>query len=295
MTNKQHTDNQDEVYFLGSRDDRPEMQQSDPDHNRRRRLAILGIVAVIVIALIGLYFVLKEDAPAYYFEPENESVATVETQVVDTVTTVEPKGYIEVQEETVNDVPMYIYTPHNAALTLSVGIPDRADSTIICVMQAADIRTDNKDIVGDFVLNGKRLSRGVAKKGFCAVIGDDISVGVSEDTPLLQKSIDESGYFFRQYPLVKNGELVENNPKNKSIRRTLAIRRDKVVMIESRSSESFHDFSQALVDIGVTEAIYLVGSTAHGWYRTEDGKLTEYGTSPDATLTSVSYIVWRVK
>lgn len=286
--NKKHTNTDNEVYFLGS--------HTDESKQKRKSYKWFWIIlcALILVAAIVL-FLTKEDKPNYYFEPEESTVImnnVSETNSIDTI-----KSYIERQEETINDVPLYIYVPHNAELSLALNIHNESqDSSIICVMQAADIRGDNKEIVGDFVLKGKQLSRGTAKSGFCAIINKKITIGVKTITPLLQQSIDSTGYFFRQYPLVNNGELVENNPKNKSIRRALAIRNSKVVMIESRSSESFHDFSQALLDIGVTDAIYLVGSAnAYGWFVDKNKEKTIYGNTPNDELKNISYIVWRAK
>ena len=34
-------------------------------------------------------------------------------------------------------------------------------------------------------------------------------------------------------------------------------------MVETTTRESFHDFAQALVDLGADNAIYLVGSSAY--------------------------------
>ena len=67
-------------------------------------------------------------------------------------------------------------------------------------------------------------------------------------------------------------------------------------MIESRSTESFHDFTQALVDIGISQAIYLVGSTAYGWCIDPSGNRVEFGVeNPRNTPPNTSYIVWRSK
>jgi len=286
--NKKHTNTDNEVYFLGS-------QTGEPKQKRKSYKWFWIILCALISVAAIIIFLTRENKPDYYFEPEESTVImdnVSETNSIDTI-----KSYIERQEETINDVPLYIYVPHNAELSLALNIHNQVeDSTIICAMQAADIRGDNKEIVGDFVLEGKQLSRGTAKLGFCAIINDEITIGMKAKTPLRQEAIDSSGYFFRQYPLVNNGELVENNPKNKSIRRALAIRNNKVVMVESRSSESFHDFSQALLDIGVTDAIYLVGSAnAYGWYTDKNKEKIIYGNMPDDELKNISYIVWRAK
>lgn len=283
---KKDIKSENDVYFLGSKESGEEDRS-----NGKKKWIVIAVIAVLIIAAILIIFI-RKDTPDYYFEPETEETVLSEskTLVNDTV-----MGYIEVLEETINDVPMYVYIPHHAEMSLMVGSPDKSDSTIVFITQAADIRGDNKEIVGDFVLKGQKLSRGVAKTGFCAVINGDITLGVSTDTPLLQQAIDSAGYFFRQYPLVNDGVLVENNPKNKSIRRALAIRSGKAIIVESRSVESFHDFSQALIDIGVTSAIYLVGTNvAYGWYYTPEHKKVEFGVE-QTDLENTSYIVWKSK
>ena len=115
-------------------------------------------------------------------------------------------------------------------MTLEVGVPNIQDSLIVFVAQVVDIRRDNKQIVGAFVLKGDPLSGTRAKSGYCAIIDGKITIGVAEDSPLFDKDIAKKGYFFRQYPLVDNGEFVSNEPKNKTIRRTIGERRGEVIM-----------------------------------------------------------------
>lgn len=291
---KEHKDiREDEIRVIGG--NQPSLSKP---HGKKKWYII---AACIVAGVVVLFFLFRTpphtDVQQSYFEDEESTAVTLKSQQTDTLSDVsDQRGYIEIQEETVNDVPMFVYVPHHARMTLEIGIPDKQDTAIVFVAQAADIRRDNKKILGDFVLKGEKLSFGQAKSGFCAVIDDVITIGVDEDTPLLQQAIDRKGYFFRQYPLVQNGELIENNPKNKAVRRAIGIRQGQVVMIESRSAESFHDFTQALVDIGISNAIYLVGSTAYGWCIDQSGNRVEFGVeNPRNTPANTSYIVWRSK
>lgn len=69
-------------------------------------------------------------------------------------------------------------------------------------------------------------------------------------------------------------------------------------MVETTTRESFHDFAQALVDLGADNAIYLVGSSAYGWAVDEAGTKHEFGKDNYCTgrrnmPKNVSYIVWR--
>ena len=103
---------------------------------------------------------------------------------------------------------------------------------------------------------------------------------------------EQNGYFFRQYPLVDNGLLVENELKNKSVRRGLCELEGRVVVVESQTPESLHDFAQALVDIGVSNAIYLVGSSAVAWCMDPDGNGTKMGLWDERVYKNISFIVW---
>ena len=260
---------------------------------RRKRVpmifAIIGGITVIAL-LIGIYYIFRAR------NDKNEEVPAIASIIVDNANeTEQSKGYIERAEETINDVPLYIYQPFRAKMSLSLTKPEKNDSSVLFVAQAADVRADNGEIVGEFVLNGQILARGKTKSGFCAIINGEIFLGISTETDLLQKAIDTKGSFFRQYPLVKDGEIVINNIRNKSIRRALAIRNGNIIMVESRSNESFYDFSMALVDIGVTQAIYLVGSTTHGWWVDKNHKLTEFGVESKEMPPNTSYIIWQKK
>lgn len=256
------------------------------------KAAIFIIASIILILILIGYFLNKlhnEQIVSYFEEtPYNQSLALEQDTLAPS-----GKGYIEISEETVNDVPMYVYIPHHATMTLAVGLPDKNDSTLLFVTQAADIRKDTRQIVGDFVVNGEKLAFGQAKTGFCAIINGKINIGVAQNTPLLQQAIDTKGYFFRQYPLIRDGEPIENNPKNKAIRRAIGTRRGQIIMIESRSSESFHDFTQALLDIGINNAIYLVGSNAYGWCYDRHGNRIEFGIEPSSPPLQTSYIIWH--
>lgn len=279
-----------EVYILGA--------DSHTERGKKagfRWLWLLLFVAAVILAAVAFFFFSspEEQAPEYYFEPETTVTQSASVVTTDSVVQIAASGYIETEKDSVNDVALFIHTPHNAVMKLYLGMPDKSDSTIVFAAMAADIRKDNQQIVGDFVLAGNQLARGVAKKGFCAIEDGKVTIGIGEDTPLLQQAIDGKGSFFRQYPLVHNGELVENNPKNKAVRRALAIRDKRIIMIESKNRESFHDFSQALIDIGVTDAIYLIGSSAYGWYRNKEQIRYEFGEELPELPDNISYIIWQ--
>ena len=207
-------------------------------------------------------------------------------------------GYVEFRDTLINDIPLRLFIPHNAEMSLHIGKMDYSDTTVVYAAQAADVRADNGGIVGAFVLKGEPLAWGLSKKGYCASVNGVVSVGVADNSPLFEQATEQGGYFFRQYPLVSDGVIVENEPKGKSIRRGICDRRGEIFMVETGSTESFHDFSQALVDLGVDHAVYLVGSSAYGWAVNEFGNVYEFGDKNyyggrRRQPKNTSYIVWR--
>jgi hypothetical protein len=206
-------------------------------------------------------------------------------------------GFIEMADTVINDVPMRLYLPHQVSMSLYVGAIDRTDKSILFATQAADVRADNGGIVGAFILKGEPLAWGQSKKGYCAIINDTVTVGVAENSPLFEEATEKEGYFFRQFPLVDNGKIVENEMKGKNIRRALCDRGGEILIVETLSSESLHDFAQALADLGVDQAIYLLGGIAYGWATDAEGHRHEFGNPdpPKKKWENISYLVMRNK
>ena len=278
-----------------------------------KRLVILALVVVAVVAGVVALVVARpntaltenneteEQIPIYGEEPEPVVDDVVDTEHFSRIKVAEgERAFTELRDTTINDVPLRLYIPHNAELSLHVGKMDREDEDVVYTAEAAFIRADNHAILGAFVLKGEPLAWGLSMRGYCASIDGEVTVGVADNSPLFEEAINRGGYFYRQYPLVDNGVFVANEPKNKSVRRAICERRGEIFMIESLTKESFHDFTQALVDLGVDNAVNLAGSEAYGWAIDRDGVKHEFGTPNFYTgrgkmPKNTNYLVWRVK
>ena len=290
----------DEIRVVGSG---PSPKNEGPRGPRGTVIWVLAIAAVLLV-IGGVFFFLKR-RPIEPNEPGLfESGDSTTVQYIVAPEKVKPFGdysdttglaYTEVIEKTVNDIPLSIYIPHNAVPELCLGSPNFQDKNIILTTQAADIRKDNKKIVGAFVLKGQPLAWGLSKKGYCGIIDGEITVGVADNSPLFEQATETDGYFFRQFALVDDGTLVENDLKNKSIRKALCERAGEVFVVKCETPESFHDFAQALVDLGVNDAIYLVGSTSYGFWYDKAGDVTEFSDLRHSKYKYESYILWRAK
>lgn len=292
-TLKQHND-------IGDNEIRIISQKVTAEKKRKQRTTgfiILGVSLVVMV--ICLIFALQ---------PDNEQVDNEITDIAleasqhDSDSVSRTDIGVELQKtaariiriDTVADgAHLTILTPRDAVATLEVGPDALNDTTAVLVVQAADVRADNGEILGAYILHGKLLSRGQKKSGFCAIIDKKIHIGVADATPLFEQAIDTEGYFFRQYPLVVGGQIVENRPKGKALRKALAELNGEIVVILSENRLTFHDFSQALVSLGVSNAIYLVGASAAGFYRNDSGEINRFGLISQEIPDAVNYMVWK--
>lgn len=250
------------------------------------------LLAVAALAAVTLIWVNQDGAGK---EPENQSrkkFSNLKKPPADSVSS-SPAGFVSFADTIVNGNKFTILTPYNATPSLHIGGDILDDTTAVLVVQAANVRGDNGEIAGAYVYKGNLKSKGKATPGFCAIIDGKLTIGVSPATPLLEEAIESDGYFFRQFPLVVGGQIVENKPKGKSQRKALADLNGTTVVIMSHDRLTFHDFAQSLVGLGVSNAIYMVGSTAYGFARKQSGEIVTFGERVKNIHPNANYLVWR--
>ncbi len=286
---------EDGLYILGGESDFSQDENANKKHTPWWVWVIIGIVALATIVFLVVYFTNKnyqkeqlihlssteQDANSDIWYNNSDAKLPSCTMVSDTI---------------VDSIRLKIITPYNTVPTLHVGTLDTSDADIVLAALAADLGYDKGKIIGAFVCEGEPLSWGGGRKlGYCAIIDGNITLGVAENSPLFEEATESEGYFFRQYPAVDNGEMVENNPKNASFRRALCMLKGKVCVVATDDRVLMNDFSSALVMLGVENAIFLVGSAADGWYRTEDGSFYRLGNKAMKDNPNINYIVFRAQ
>ena len=310
MKDKYNDIGDDEIRVLG---DKGENQYSKKKvhHSIIRHSLGVNIGFPVAISLVLFFLLVLQNYSLQKQARQREELDLREKELIESISTdieaMSPSdefilaetghGFIVIADTVINDIPMRLYFPHRVSMSLHLGAIDRTDSSILFAAQAADVRADNGGIVGAFVLKGEPKAWGQSKKGFCAIINDTVTIGVADNSPLFEEATEKGGYFFRQFPLVDNGQFVENEQRGKSIRRALCGYRGVIFTVETLTAESFHDFAQALADLGVDQAISLVGSNAYGWATDAEGQRLEFGNPdpPKKKWENISYLVMRAK
>lgn len=273
-----------------------ENRQKDTGTSRRRLISaiIIGAAVLLIAALTILWTVTdsKDDA--------DETIAAVEVPEAEPPVIIEPvaepvaaPAYTSVRDTLVGGIWLRFLTPHNARPVLEIGSGAMDDTTAVLTAQASDIRADNGEIAGAYVVAGELVSRGQRKTGFCAIVDGQISIGAADATPLFEQAMNSGGYFFRQYPLVVGGQPVENKPKGRAVRKALAETGGSFSVVVSTDRLTFGEFSQALCDAGVRNAIYLVGSSSFCSYTDAEGVRTVSCRRAGRVPENINFIVWR--
>lgn len=277
-----------------------ETDDNDAPPKRRWRSCLWPIVIILVVCLGLVGLCTFNYAPSPRQEAYADDVASI-SETGDALAKPSAKpdapaskdGYVSMVDKKVGDWSFKILYPHNAVPTLAVGknTPDEAANAVL-ITHAADVRADNGQILGAFVLKGIMLSRGKSKGGYCAIINGKMTIGVADATPLLETATETEGYFFRQFPLVVDGQVVENAPYPKSTHKALVEIDNEMAVVISNDNLSFDEFSEALIKLGVDNAIRIVGGESYVAYRTAEGETVTLG-KKESPYENASYIVWR--
>lgn len=265
---------------------------------RRNKLKIIiaAIAAICIVAIMALCYLCTDNREVKSIPLEEQKTEASTEQTVPTATdsvAADAKAYVDITNMVANGTTLTILTPRHASPTLQVGAESLNDSSAVLIVQAADIRRDNGNIVGAYVSEGKLLGKGQSKAGFCAIINGKPILGVADATPYLEQAIETDGYFFRQFPLVVGGQVVENKQKSSSLRKALVELNGEIAVVISNNKMTLNDFAQSLAGLGVTNAIYLVGSAAYGFAIDKAGERIEFGKRHFAPLANTNYIIWK--
>lgn len=278
-------DDDDVSYIIGGRADKPFY----------KKWWFYTLIALAVVAAVAVYKLAtrnhNEASPELIITTENLSTNAVSQTPKIQSDSAQP-GKVIVSEATINSKTLKIWQFNGGHAELRIGAVSTDNPDVIFATQAADIRSDNRGIVGAFVDRGELVSKGQAKKGFCAIIDGKVVVGAAEHSPYLEEAIEKGGYFFRQYPLVYDGLVIDNKPKGAALRRALCERDGEIIVVEC-DRITFHDFAQTLADFGVQNAVCLVGADAYGFYKADDNRAIEHGDSKWNQEPNVTYLVWR--
>lgn len=306
MINKDNNIGDDEFYVIGQREREKEAKKAKI-LKWLKIIAFAGFACAIAV-LLGLdlyhYYTKKVEDPTgnpVKTNTGNISDSIKERYIFQGPDPTKTIPYTERFDTIVDDLPITLYFPRNAKPSLIVKTPDMSDvQKYVLAFRAADIREDNGKIAGAFVIKGdpivKENSVSKRKKGFCAIIDHEITIGSGEKSTYFDKAIESQGYFYRHFSLVENGKAVNDTVHSSKTRRGALCSRNGEIFFVDNQYSSMNDLAKVLETLGVENAILTMGyiKSFGGWWRDLDGKVELFRTTEEYTSFEYeNYIVWE--
>lgn len=268
MTKEKEYIFEDEVVMIGGSDWKPKTNSKQSN-----KWKIIALILTSIIALVGLIYIgrhiyhIKEFIQSRY---ANDVIAALSEPM-------KGKAGVTPMTEEFMGVKLKIYRLDGLKAHFADTVPDCTDSSIYLVTRSSDYKIVNekKEIIGDYILNGKVLQNSSWRAGFMAIVDGNAQIGIDRSNKILKHVKENEGSMFRQLALVSASIKCDNQFILKGKVTRCAYGRDKnntLYYIETENPETLYGFADALIEYGFIDAIYVTGGKQPDlFYRTEDG------------------------
>jgi len=190
-----------------------------------------------------------------------------------------------------------VYTPNKLKFNLTNKRPENTPNNYLSVA-AAFTDKDLKSTTGKLIIDGETIFKNNNPKlsGGCIIGNNSIKIiDKTNNIDSLSKAVfnNHESYFQQALIVYNNKGIVWNLPNGdlKVKRRALIEFNNQFSICESASSLDIKKFQEALIDIGVKNAIYLdMGSWSEGWYKSVDAKQIKIGDNFSSTHLQTNWI-----
>jgi len=198
-----------------------------------------------------------------------------------------------------DSIEINIYRPLGLKIDLAFSRPVINDSIYFCIPAAFTAKDTSID--GLYVYKGQVIDTPFNEKltGACILKENNIQVLLQDelDDIIFQEIVKNKFSFFQQAVLIRNSQIVPCTlfKQKKNLRRALVILDNYYCVAESVLPVSISSFQDALLKIGVLDAIYLdMGTWSEGWYRDNDCTIRKIGEKFFNTHLQTNWLIYRL-
>lgn len=268
MTKEKEYISDDDVVVIGGSDWKPKKGSERPNRWKITAFILAGILVVAGLFYIGRHIKhSREFTQSRYAE---DIIAALEIPM-------KGKAGITLLSEETMGVKLKIYRLNGLKAHFADTVPDYTDSTIYLVTRSSDYKIigDRKEIIGDYIVDGKVVEKSNWRAGFMAIVDGNAQIGIDRSSKVSKHVKENKGSMFRQLALVSAGISCDKQfiLKGKVTRCAYARERNgNLYFVETENPETLYGFADALKEYGFTDAIYITGGKQPNlFYRTEDG------------------------
>ena len=278
-------DEDEEIRIIGGGNWSPansNMGKGCNDVNKGKRISlgrwkILGLLSFGFLCLLFAVYYVYRYKYVYGFE---YPISRTQEEVMDALSkekcAVLPAG-VEKSEETFLGVAMNLYKITGLQPELVYGIPNLNDKTVYFVTRNSDYWKKNNEqkIIGDYIVAGHQYARNSWRAGYFSILDGKAEIGVGREPNMRNFILKNKGSMFRQFALVSGGiKCVSQYVLKGKVTRCAYARTasDELFYVETVHPETLYGFSDALIEFGFVDAIYITGGAQPDmFYRSSDG------------------------
>ena len=190
---------------------------------------------------------------------------------------------------------MNFYKLTDLRAELDTCVPPLDDTTCYFVTRSADYRYDGerKVLIGDYIHEGDMYSKNTWRAGYLAIVQGRAEIGIGRGPAMRDYIQQHGGSMFRQFALVSAGVkcISQYVLKGKVTRCAYArMPNGELYYVETRYPETLYGFSDALVEYGCVDAVYVTGGSQPDQFYRDDKGIRHGDFVDDKNHTMV---VWR--
>lgn len=243
------------------------------EKDRKNRWKMLSMILAALMILAAAAFLYRHISYSREFPASRH-----DKEIVSCLQETMPgKAGITMETDESMGVEMKIYRIDGLKAHFADTVPDLKEPSVYLVTRSADymIQDDRIKIIGDFIQDGKILSKSRWRAGFMAIADGNAQIGVSRSDIVRRYVLKKEGSFFRQMAIVSAGTRCDSQFILKGKVTRCAYARDesgRLYFIETVNPETLYGFADALIEYGFIDAVYVTGGTQPDlFYRSDDG------------------------
>ena len=240
------------------------------------RWKVFALLSFVFLGLLFTAYYLYQHKYIYGFEyPLSRTQEEVIETLIEDKTSALPG--VEKSEETYLGVSMHLYQITGLHPELVFGVPDLNDNDVYLVTRNADYwkKNNERKIIGDYIIEGNQLASNAWRAGYFSILEGKAEIGIGREPDMRNFILKNKGSMFRQFALVSGGiKCVSQYVLKGKVTRCAYARTstNDLFYVETVQPETLYGFSDALIEYGFVDAIYITGGAQPNlFYRTHEG------------------------
>lgn len=244
---------------------------------KHRRLWISSFFVLLLCFVIGfgIYKIMDRRHYGFEYPLSRQQGEVIESLKINKAA--DSTGIVFSQDEYLG-VALKFYKICGLKAEMRDSFPSLDNENVYLVTRSSDYRIDKdrNKIIGDYVVNGQLISKSNWRAGYFVILDGKAEIGIGRRADMRTFILDNKGSMFRQFALVSAGVKCVSQYKLKGkVERSAYVRMENndLYFVETINPETLYGFSDALIEFGAVDAIYVTGGSQENlFYRDMEGK-----------------------